>query len=42
MENHRMKVLIDTNVAITYISGRDDPFSDEIEEIMKLCAEANS
>lgn len=34
-----MKVLIDTNVAITYISGRDDPFSAEIEEIMKLCAE---
>ena len=33
-----MKVLIDTNVAITYISGRDDPFSPEIEEIMRLCA----
>lgn len=34
-----MKVLIDTNVAITYISGRDDPYSSEIERIMKLCAE---
>ena len=34
-----MKVLIDTNVAITYISGRKDSFSAEIEEIMKLCAE---
>ncbi len=34
-----MKVLLDTNVAITYISGRDDPFSVEIERIMKLCAE---
>lgn len=34
-----MKVLIDTNVAITYISGRDDPFSAEIERIMRLCAE---
>ena len=34
-----MKVLIDANVAITYISGRDDPFSSEIEKIMRLCAE---
>ncbi len=34
-----MKVLIDTNVAITYISGRNDPFFSEIEEIMRLCAE---
>ena len=34
-----MKVLIDTNVAITYISGRDDPFAQEIEKIMQLCAE---
>lgn len=34
-----MKVLIDTNVAITYISGRDDPFASEIEKIMLLCAE---
>lgn len=34
-----MKVLIDTNVAITYISGRNDPYSSEIEKIMQLCAE---
>ena len=34
-----MKVMIDTNVAITYISGRDDPFASEIEKIMLLCAE---
>ena len=34
-----MKVLIDANVAITYISGRSDPFSAEIEKIMRLCAE---
>jgi predicted nucleic acid-binding protein len=34
-----MRVLIDTNVAITYISGRNDPFSSEIEQIMRLCAE---
>lgn len=34
-----MKVLIDANVAITYISGRDDPYSSEIRDIMRLCAE---
>ncbi len=34
-----MKILIDTNVAITYISGRNDPYSSEIEEIMRLCAQ---
>ena len=34
-----MKLLIDTNIAITYISGRDDPFSSSIEAIMRLCAE---
>ena len=34
-----MKVLIDANVAITYISGHSDPFSAEIEKIMRLCAE---
>ena len=34
-----MKVLIDTNVAITYISGRDDPYAAEIEQIMRLCAQ---
>ncbi|MBQ6173845.1 MAG: PIN domain-containing protein [Clostridia bacterium] len=34
-----MKILIDANVAVTYISGRDDPYSSEIEKIMRLCAE---
>ncbi len=34
-----MRILIDTNVAITYISGRNDPFVAEIEQIMRLCAE---
>ena len=34
-----MKVLIDTNVALTYVSGRDDTYSGEIDEIMRLCAE---
>ena len=34
-----MKVLIDTNVALNYLSGRDDPYKEESEEIMRLCAE---
>ena len=29
-----MKVLTDTNAAVTYISGRDDPFAAEIEQMM--------
>ena len=39
MGYNKMRVLVDTNVAITYISGRDDPFSSEIEAIMRLCGE---
>ena len=39
MGNDQMRVLIDTNVAITYISGRNDPYSSEIVKIMRLCAE---
>ena len=35
---NNMKVLIDTNVAITYISGRNDTYSKEIAEILRLCA----
>lgn len=33
-----MKVLIDTNVAFTYVTGRDDPFSADIVTIMDLCS----
>lgn len=33
MGNDQMRVLIDTNVAITYISGRNDPYSSEIVKI---------
>ena len=33
-----MRVLIDTNVALTYVSGRDDPFSNEVDAIMQKCA----
>ena len=34
-----MRVLIDTNVALTYVSGREDRFSDEVDLIMRKCAE---
>ena len=34
-----MRVLIDTNVALTTVSGREDPFSNEVESIIRLCAE---
>ncbi len=33
-----MKVLVDTNVAFTYITGRDDPYSADIATIMDLCS----
>ena len=33
-----MKILIDTNVALTYASGREDPFSNDVDEIMLMCA----
>ena len=31
-------VLIDTNVAYTYLSGRDDPYSQAARDVMSLCA----
>ena len=34
-----MRILIDTNVALTYVSGREDAFSREAEQIMLMCAE---
>lgn len=33
-----MRVLIDTNVALTYVSGREDSFSNEVDIIMQKCA----
>ena len=33
-----MRVLIDTNVALTYVSGREDPYSEEVDMIMQKCA----
>lgn len=34
-----MKVLIDTNVLLTYLSGREDQHSSACEKIMQLCAD---
>lgn len=34
-----MRVLIDTNIALTYVSGREDPFTGEVDTIMRKCAE---
>ena len=31
-----MRVLIDTNLAFTYVTGREDAFSSEIDRIMEL------
>ena len=34
-----MRVLIDTNLLITYLSSREDRFASEAEAIMRLCAD---
>ena len=36
-----MRILIDTNILITYLSGRADPYSSESETIMRLCSEGS-
>ena len=33
-----MRIIIDTNIALTYLSGRTDAYSSEAREIMMLCA----
>ena len=38
MKNKKLKILIDTNVAITYISGIEDKYADESVAIIKHCA----
>lgn len=35
----KIKILVDTNVVINYISGREDPYSEESDIIMTMCAE---
>ena len=34
-----MNVLIDTNVLINFITDREDPFRDESNQVIKLCAD---
>ncbi len=34
-----MTVLVDTNVLLTYLIGREDQYSSESEEILRLCYE---
>ncbi len=34
-----MRVLLDTNILLTYLSGREDRYSSECEKIVKLCAD---
>lgn len=34
-----MRALLDTNILITYLSGREDPYSAECEQIVKLCSD---
>lgn len=38
MTRDGLKILIDANVAYTFLSGRDDPYLVEAQEIMTLCA----
>ena len=35
----RLHVLIDTNVAYTYLSGRDDPYAASTLKVMELCSQ---
>jgi len=39
--NRRLRILVDTNVAYTFLSEREDPFFTETFEIMRLCALGN-
>ena len=34
-----MRILLDTNILITYLSGRDDPYSAECEKIVQMCSD---
>ena len=38
MKDRGLRVLVDTNVAYTYLSGRDDPYVSEAIGIMGLCS----
>ena len=34
-----IRILVDTNIALTYVSGREDRYSASSEQVMRLCAE---
>ncbi len=34
-----IKILVDTNVIINYLTGREDKYSEESDQIMTMCAE---
>ena len=36
-----MRVLIDTNILLTYLSGREDRYSDECEKIIEMCSDGH-
>ena len=38
MNDKHYRVLVDANVAYTYVSGREDLFAEPVNQIMKLCA----
>ena len=33
-----MRILIDTNIALTYLTRRDDPFTEEADTILRMCS----
>ena len=37
MRERKFKILIDTNVAMTFLTKRIDPFTKESEDLMFLC-----
>ena len=37
-ERNKTRILVDANVAYTYLSGRDDPYASESVRIMELCS----
>lgn len=35
----KIKVLMDTNILLTYVSGREDNYTEAIEDIIESCVE---
>lgn len=38
----KIKVLMDTNILLTYVSGREDNYTEAIEDIIESCVEEES